>query len=62
MGGLWPTFADANQLENALINLVINAHNVMPGGGKITIETANGYCRRGLRGALRRRQTPPYAL
>jgi signal transduction histidine kinase len=42
-GGLWPTFADANQVENALINLTANARDAMPGGGKITIETANTF-------------------
>lgn len=40
-GGLWPTLVDPSQLENALLNLCINARDAMPGGGRIVIETCN---------------------
>ena len=39
--GLWNIFADANQIENAIINLALNARDAMLDGGKLTIETAN---------------------
>ena len=41
--GLWRAHADPHQLENALINLTLNARDAMPEGGKVTIETANCY-------------------
>ena len=40
-GGLWPALVDENQLENAILNLCINARDAMPDGGRITIETGN---------------------
>ena len=41
--GLWAAHVDANQLENALLNIAVNGRDAMPNGGKLTIETANVY-------------------
>ena len=42
-GGLWNTFVDTAQVENALLNLAINARDAMNGHGKLTIEAGNAY-------------------
>ncbi len=53
----WCTFVDPNQLENAVINLAVNARDAMDGGGKLSIRTSNrtldaAYC------AINKEKTP----
>ncbi|EJN08144.1 PAS domain-containing sensor histidine kinase [Herbaspirillum sp. YR522] len=42
-GGLWNTFADPAQVENALLNLAINGRDAMTQGGRLTIELRNAW-------------------
>lgn len=42
-GGVWRSFTDQSELENAILNICVNARDAMPEGGKLTIETSNAF-------------------
>jgi PAS domain S-box-containing protein len=42
-GGLWNTLADESNVQNAILNLAINARDAMQGRGKLTIEAGNAF-------------------
>ncbi|MEQ1492161.1 MAG: CHASE3 domain-containing protein, partial [Terricaulis sp.] len=42
-GGVWRSHTDQSEVENAILNICVNARDAMPDGGKLTIETSNAF-------------------
>jgi PAS domain S-box-containing protein len=59
---LWTTLADANQLENVILNLAINSRDAMPHGGKLTISARNTVLDKTSEGAMPDIAPGPYVL
>lgn len=59
---LWLTLCDPHQLENALLNLCINARDAMPGGGQLTIGTENTHLTPAQAAALPEAKPGAYAV
>ncbi len=59
---LWPTLCDPHQLENALLNLCINARDAMPHGGQLTIGTENAHLTPAQAAALPEAKPGAYAM